>query len=537
MCKVLIADDEKKVCQLLHMLVDWEELGMEVIGMVHNGCDALEMIKEKRPDIVITDIRMPGMSGLEMIEEVKKDSQLHAKFVIISGYKEFQYAQAAVRYGVNDYLLKPIRKEELLATLTKIQAQLKKQSEKFSNEEQLRKSLENNRRKLRRGIFTDILFQGGTNRQKLTLEKVNEEYGYEFKEGNFQILAIRLDHAESIYGRNTEVLEEKSMNLILQELGEYCNEIGIIYQNGVIYAVINYEKEGSVLVKKGIKSLLADAFLQDAIYQQMDVTIGVGGMKEDISGLPESLHDAECAYQERILSGAGKIYEYSGEESSLADSEIFQEFNNSFLFATTNLNVEQMQKALDYLKRGLSERKDTTGHEVLQMTKEVCNLYLMCLRSNNIFVEKADTFMQTFNEYADDCNSFPELFSHLSKTILDSVMQIIDDQKQEITKPIRMAKQMMENEYMNPITVEDVSAKVGFSASHFSTMFKKETGVTFLEYLSGVRMRKAKEMLKESNKNIATICEEVGYSDVKYFTKSFRKHTGLKPNEYRKLYS
>lgn len=537
MYKVLIADDEKKVCQLIYMLVDWKSLDMEVIGMVHNGCDALEMIQDKQPDIVITDIRMPGMSGLEMIEKTTAEREIKTKFIIISGYKEFRYAQAAVRYGVNDYLLKPIRQIELMETLSKMRMQFQKQQEIVSNEEQLRKTLENNRRKLRRGIFTDVLFQGKGSRQNLVLDKVNEAYAYEFKKGIYQVLAIRLDHAESIYGRNAEILEEKSTRLILQELGEYCYDLGIIYQSGVLYVILNYEKEAASLIKKGIKNLLSEVFLQDAIYQQMDVTIGIGCMQEDISGLLESLHDAECAYQERIISGVGKMYEYKKENHSFVYSSFFQEFNSAFLFAATSLNTEQMQKALEHLKRELLDRKDTTGHEILQMTKEVCNLYLMSLKANNIQMDNADSFIQNFNEYANECNTFQELFRYLNKTILDSANRIIEDKKQEITKPIRMAKQIIESEYMNSITIEDISIRVGFSASHFSTMFKKETGVTFLEYLSSVRMKNAKEMLKEGNKNIATICEEVGYSDVKYFTKSFRKHTGLKPNEYRKLYS
>jgi two-component system response regulator YesN len=90
---------------------------------------------------------------------------------------------------------------------------------------------------------------------------------------------------------------------------------------------------------------------------------------------------------------------------------------------------------------------------------------------------------------------------------------------------------------MKPITLDDVSTIVGFNTTYFSTVFKKETGFTFLEYLSNIRMNKSKELLKETNKNIAAVCEEVGYSDVKYFTRSFKKHTGLKPNEFRKLYS
>ena len=110
--KVIIADDEDKVCQLIYGLIDWESLGMEVIGIAHNGLEALEMVKTLEPDLMITDIRMPGYDGLELIERSKEISDT-LEFIIISGFRHFEYAQHAIKYGVGDYLLKPIKKEEL----------------------------------------------------------------------------------------------------------------------------------------------------------------------------------------------------------------------------------------------------------------------------------------------------------------------------------------------------------------------------------------------------------------------------------------
>ncbi len=115
--------------------------------------------------------------------------------------------------------------------------------------------------------------------------------------------------------------------------------------------------------------------------------------------------------------------------------------------------------------------------------------------------------------------------------------KIIEDKRQSDTKPIRDAKQFIQDNYNRQITLEEVSGKVGFNATYFSSLFKKETGYTFLEYLSEVRINKAKELLKDTNYSVMVICENVGYSDIKHFTKTFVKHTNLKPNEYRKLYS
>ncbi|MFA9462812.1 MAG: response regulator [Velocimicrobium sp.] len=537
MYKVLIADDEKKVCQLIKILVEWDSLDMEVVGMVHNGYEALEMVREKKPQIIITDIRMPGLNGLEMIQEVRKEDQ-KIKFIIISGHREFKYAQAAVKYGVNEYLLKPIRQEELVNTLLAIKEKFRQQDAIISSEEQLKKQIEDNRLKLRKRLFLDVLFKGTSKKSELQIDFINEEYNYSFQKGCFQVICIKLDHAKKIYHSNTQILEDKSVHLLMQELSPYCFDLGVIYENGVISCILNFLNENELIIKNKIKTLLKNSMLQDAIYQPLEVTVGMGTVSEHIEEMIDSYRHAESAYQQRILNGTGKVLECITEyNSGLADSIIFQEFNKSFPFSINNLNLNQIQDDIDSLKKNLLERTETTGHEILQMTKEVCNLYLLYMRSNNLYIEDSENFIQEFNEYADDCNSTQELFRHLSQTISKSIVGIIEDKRQETTKPIRLAKQYVEQKYMNSLTIEDVSLQVGFSSSHFSTIFKKETGVTFLEFLSSVRMKHAKDLLKEGNKNIAVICEEVGYSDVKYFTKSFRKHTGLKPNEYRKLYS
>lgn len=121
MIKVVVADDEVKVCQLICNLVDWSTFDMEIVAVAHNGEEALEMVRQHEPDLLVTDIRMPGCDGLEMIARAKQLRE-DLDFVIISGYRHFEYAQSAIKYGVSDYLLKPIQKEELCSTLEKCAA-------------------------------------------------------------------------------------------------------------------------------------------------------------------------------------------------------------------------------------------------------------------------------------------------------------------------------------------------------------------------------------------------------------------------------
>ena len=134
--KVVIVDDEERICQLIQALINWEEMGLQVEGMAHNGIDACEVVRKVRPDILITDIRMPGCSGLELIEKVKKTCP-ELEIIVISGYAHFEYAQQAIKFGVGHYLLKPINRAELTETLEKLKQRIRERRESERDKEVL----------------------------------------------------------------------------------------------------------------------------------------------------------------------------------------------------------------------------------------------------------------------------------------------------------------------------------------------------------------------------------------------------------------
>ena len=156
MLKVVIADDEARVCQLILMLADWDGLGMEVAGVASNGLEALELVERLRPDILITDIRMPGCHGLELIERAK-DKFPQLEIIIISGYAHFEFAQTAIKHGVGDYLIKPIKREELMATLEKLGQRCRQRNQSATEMEQLRRSNQETENLLRLRLPLDIL--------------------------------------------------------------------------------------------------------------------------------------------------------------------------------------------------------------------------------------------------------------------------------------------------------------------------------------------------------------------------------------------
>ena len=156
MIKVVIADDEARICQLIKVLVDWDALGMEIAGIASNGIEALMMVRKERPDILITDIRMPGASGIDLIKQARSICPSIC-MIIISGYAHFEYAKTALAYGVKDYLLKPINQKELMASLQKVAAEIRLEQEQKEADASLAEERTNDRKRLRNVLIQDLL--------------------------------------------------------------------------------------------------------------------------------------------------------------------------------------------------------------------------------------------------------------------------------------------------------------------------------------------------------------------------------------------
>ena len=237
MIRVIVADDEYKVCQLICQLINWDELGMELVGTASNGIEALEMIEREKPDLVLTDIRMPGYDGIEVLKRIRENNP-NIEFIIISGYSHFEYAQSAIEYGVSNYILKPIDAEVLNATLQKVRkrymerksrekADLVQQEQQAANAARLRDMLLND---LVSGIVSG------------DMDAINKKYYYNFEDGLFQTFMIFADFKDIAY------LNESYAN----------NVISLLYSKAVIYFenVIPLALKGSVLKDNQVMGII-----------------------------------------------------------------------------------------------------------------------------------------------------------------------------------------------------------------------------------------------------------------------------------------
>lgn len=532
MLKVIIADDEERVCRLIQKLVDWNELEMEVAATAGNGIEALEAVEKHQPDLIITDIRMPGYDGLDMIEKAKEIKE-DLEFVIISGYGQFEYAQRAIKYGVGDYLLKPIQKKELTETLQKLKETIFTKKGLVSREEaeEMRSNSLLNMKK--KELLSDLLSQ----------REVQDKEGFrdvfQFQDGVIQIYLLQLDTKDRLTRVTRERLEEKvqqQMEIVFREKQLQVMETYLEHQTMIL--LLQYPKMETEYVRRSMRELFHSL---KGVLPLSDVvlTLGEGAVVEGLLNIYSSYETALFAIEERLVKGSGRIIcgaEIS-EENSLLRSEAIYTFFQNMEKSLSALDAESMTKHLMNLKETIVSEDQLTGHGLIHLMKEIVNHYAVIMMRNRFVLPEEEEERNEHLQKMELAQNLEELFQLMDAWIIMSISKLLQHRSETFSGPIREVRAYLEEHYMRSVTLDDVSTLTGFSTTYFSTMIKKETGKSFLEHLTEIRMNKAKELLKEKDLRIVDVCEMVGYSDVKYFTKSFIRHTGLKPNEYRKIYA
>jgi two-component system, response regulator YesN len=542
MYKVLIADDEVKVCKLIHNLIEWDKFGLDVIGMVHDGVSALWFIKEKQPDIVITDIRMPGYDGIELIKQAKEISQ-DIDFIIVSGYRHFDYAHNAIKYGVEDYLLKPLKKIELESTLTKMVDKYRRISEGQNEKDILKKRIDLDERLVKENFLDKLLYdqtiiQTDQFCDDLFTENLNELYHCDFIDGIYQGVIVKPDitvgeeDEQSYY-----LLMEKTKDITRKYLDGTYHEVIITTAKEGILCLLNDSIESMLGLKRQLKLIRNDIIKMRDVFIDVRVTIGIGEAVMNVKEIPSTILGARAAILNRLIEGTGHILIGSVNRSKIQPIYTFLDnnFRTKLLGYLETLNMDGVSLLIAEILEIMKQAKNTDGEFIYDVSKEIYDVYYFGITKN--FAEvKSLLPRREFDKYFYMCDSLDEVFKRLTDTMVKQINHIKDEKKYADKKPIRIAKQYIKSNYQKSLTLEEVSNEIGFNPAYFSTLFKKETGQNFIEYLTDTRIQAAKQLLADTERSVIQVAEEVGYTDIKHFTKIFKKVAGLTPTEYRKLY-
>lgn len=298
--KVVIADDEKRVCLLIQKIIDWESLGYEVAAIANSGTEAYNLIEQYNPDVVITDIRMPGFDGVELIKHTKEQGH-HPEFIIISGYKHFEYAHDALKLGVEHYLLKPIDKDELTASLIKIKENYEKLNLKKSEQKDIEQQLQMNKEKIREHFISSII-----NNEELfnnvDLSSINSQLQIDFRKGIFQSLFLKIDAKRENTASISEILKmikDKSEEFLNQQNFEYISRAA----NSGLIVILNYPENISSKIIQVYRSLFDEVQKTILKFEDYLLTIGIGVPVTEIKYTSFSIKTAVDAIKCRIDLG------------------------------------------------------------------------------------------------------------------------------------------------------------------------------------------------------------------------------------------
>lgn len=536
--KVLIADDEMKVCKLIQHLVDWDALEMEIVDIVNDGEAALEVISAQKPDIVITDIRMPVYDGLELVRRGKEINP-DINFIVISGYSQFEYAQQAIKYGVKDYLLKPLKKRELEGVLSEIRDSHASHVMENKKHEELELIVQTSREHIKESFLIKMLQDPALHSflGNMDLQEVNKKYECNFRKGYFVGARVRMFYSLRLKDVEVKSFVINKVNQIIKEkLPELCTECISTICRDEIVILINTDEEDYTDLQKLFKSIRIELLNFKEEFHEVHFVAGIGRKCSCLADIDRSFEEAQYAIMNRMGERERYFIEYNPKSvSGKEKKEIFdREIRQKILECQERIDIEGIQRLVIELKNRL-EKYRTDGKLVYECFLEL--VQTLQFGAKDYRNQLGGIFEEKYEDYYWEMLGFEKLFSWIINDVEQEYDVYKKSLKDAVSKPIRDAKKYIQDNFNSHINLESVSEYVGFNSAYFSTLFKKETGKNFLEYLTDLRIQKAKNYLIQTDQDVAEIALAVGYSDLKYFSKLFKKMTGINPSEFRKLYS
>jgi two-component system response regulator YesN len=537
MLKVFLVEDEFVVRQGIKQIIDWQGNGFEFVGEAGDGELAYPMIQESVPDILITDIKMPFMDGLELSRLVLEKLP-DIKIIILSGYDEFEYAKEAISIGITDYLLKPITGTKLLEAVKKVGEKIESEQKKRQFIERYELEQAENAKRDKRTFFQKLVTEKQTVSQILESAR---NCGIELLANSYEIILLQL-YPEDEYNIFSEELNSASQSMEdeLEKL-KYAMTIdrgvdgwGIILMDQVGGKMEWYEADLEERIKESLSP-----------YHNITYFGGIGSRISRLSEFPISFREANRALAYRYFGGKNQIHR-SGENYTSVSTSVENE--NIDLGELSSKHIDR--KIVDnFLKSGLKgEISGFIERYVDELgEKSVGSLLFRQYMTMDMYMAAVSMLEQIgcqSSELAKRCGDYEAMVNAFDdieeiKSYLKRVFEIAIDMRDEVShkkyvKVLGEAVQFIYDNYDNEnISLNAVAANANISPNHFSTIFSQEMNQTFIDFLTSVRMEKAKELLRSTNMRTSEIANAVGYKDPHYFSYLFKKTQDCTPREYK----
>lgn len=533
MYKLLIVEDEKWEREGLVNFLDWIELGIEIVGTAGNGIQGLRMAKDYLPDIILADIKMPQMDGLELSKKVKTFLP-HCRIIIVTGYDDFEYAKDAIQYDVSEYLLKPVQKKPLHDAITRILKDICQADKETEHVKDLKNQLAEQ-------IYTDkekfllSVINGDTYQITSSADLYNYISSYEHK---VAVVVIRYDFFS--HCRDKGYYETR---LKFREIFKFiCRVVdckGIVAQDDgehfeIIICMVQIGPDGA-----NIQEIIQRIKKTENNLEVPKWVAGVGSFGKSLTGFMQSFNEAKVALDRAFFMRDAEIvfYENLNEKENLDDLKI-----RKFLL-----------DADDYSKKILNSVVTSDTQEIICLTESffeyihnsklerslVCNCFMSLLNELSILtlnVNGSSALSQRLNDEKslDMFIKLEDLKQWLQELLIEVNHSVLTKRKNREEQMIEKVMDSIKNDYMSDFGIDTIADNMGLSPNYLSSIFKQYMGKGFLETLTDYRVKKAEELLTTQSGSIMDIASSVGFANASYFCTVFKKIHGITPMEFRK---
>lgn len=543
MLKIFLAEDEVVVRETIKRMIPWEELGFELVGEAADGEMALPLLIRQQPDLLITDIKMPFMDGLTLARLAKKEIP-GLKVVILSGYDDFNYAKQAIGIGVEDYLLKPITKNALIERLSEIRSRYEHEKTQKEYYEKFQREMQAYEKNSSRDFF-EALVDGSMD--MMEVYKRAEKLGLDIVAEAYNVLIFTMNCDEDFSGQRDEYSSWEAESLELLENFFAGHSSAMLFRSNIFsYGVLlkgqreTIEENTRACVDE-IRKILSR---QDG---RREWFLAVGQSVERLSQIQKSYHTASRAFSQRYLYDENILYydemetmEHPGGQAETEDNAYLQKVDVNALnpailqkFLSNGLQEETENFVKDYFYAIGQEPMESLvfrNYVILNVRFSVIS-FIKGLGCDTNEMESADT-----EEVLAESGKNMERAIAYAKKMISQAIEIRDQNSGNKNRSIlKTAVDFIDSHYMDEeISLNTVANVANVSSNHFSALFSQNMGQTFIEYLTTLRMNKAKELLRCTGMRSSEIAGEIGYKDAHYFSYLFKKTQGMTPSDYRK---
>ena len=524
----MLVDDEPEIREGMKEIVDWEACGFRLVAEADNGLDALQLAEQTRPDLIITDVRMHFMDGQEMVERMRAFLPM-AQFVVVSGYDEFEYTRKSIQIKIADYVLKPISAAEFTRVLERAKRALDEEHAKLSSVQLMNRIFSDSLPILRQQLLYSLM-SGGMD--EVSARAAAARYNLDLEADRYAVALMRISSCSDNPLAGDEELVRLAVERVVREvLGERvaCH---VFSYNAQLAVLTMLRKDQSM---SELLALMDTAATVARDYLGASATIGVGEPCEHLWSIPESAAQATAALNHWALVDDSQVIYIrdlkTRSEGRLTMAPQALSMLSSAIRSRQNAEIARCARAI--IERLHGEKISFSEYQTYML--EALMAVIQTARDMQVDLNVArgasGSLVQDFLE-ARDLESAGELLPSLSMSVAEAIGS---GRRESGLRIVRQAQEFIAQRAGEAsLTMERVCEEMNVSPAYLRALFKRETGQTFHQYLTGLRMARAMELLRTTSLKTAEVAHESGLGEASYFSYAFKKHFGVSPSQVRK---